>query len=46
MPKKRKPAYTLHKPTGQARVRIKGKDHYLGEYGTPESRERYDDLID
>jgi hypothetical protein len=42
---KRKPSYLLHKPTGQARVRIDGKDHYLGCYGSPESRERYDDLI-
>lgn len=45
MPSKRKPGYLLHKPTGQARVRIDGKDHYLGPYGSPESRERYDDLI-
>jgi hypothetical protein len=28
------PAYTLHKPTNQARVRIDGHDHYLGEYGS------------
>jgi len=42
---KRKPSYLLHKSTGQARVRIDGKDHYLGEYGSPESRERYDDLV-
>lgn len=46
MPKtRRKPAYTHHKSTNQARVRINGHDHYLGEYGSPESRERYDDLI-
>jgi integrase len=45
MPKKRKPKYALHKPSGQARVRIDGRDYYLGAYGTPESRERYDDLI-
>lgn len=43
---KKKPAYTLHKRSGQARVRIDGKDHYLGEYGSPESRERYDELIE
>jgi hypothetical protein len=43
--KKRKPSYLRHKSTGQARVRIDGKDHYLGPYGSPESRERYDDLI-
>ena len=41
----RKPAYCLHTATGQARVRIGGKDHYLGRYGSPEARERYDDLI-
>lgn len=46
MPKiRRKPAYTLHSPTGQARCRIDGKDHYLGAYGTQESQDRYDDLI-
>lgn len=46
MPKKHsKPSYLLHKSTGQARVRIDGKDHYLGEYGSPESRQKYDDLI-
>ncbi|MFV1969064.1 MAG: tyrosine-type recombinase/integrase [Pirellulaceae bacterium] len=45
MLKKRKPAYTHHKPTGQARVRIDGKDHYLGPYGSPESRDKYDDLV-
>ena len=42
---KRKPSYLLHKTTGQARVRIDGKDHYLGAYGSPESREHYDELI-
>ena len=47
MPRKiRRPAYTLHKATGRARVRIDGRDHYLtGEYGSDESREAYDDLI-
>ena len=45
MPTKRKPSYLRHKTTGQARVRIDGRDHYLGPYGSPESRERYDDLI-
>lgn len=45
MPKTRqKPAYQLHSASGQARVRIDGKDHYLGAYASPESRERYDDL--
>jgi len=46
MPKTlRKPAYLLHKPSGQARVRIDRKDRYLGNYGSPESREAYDDII-
>lgn len=43
---RRKPAYTLHSATGQARCRIDGKDFYLGPFGTPESRDRYDELID
>jgi hypothetical protein len=46
MPKlKTKPADTLHKPSGQARVRSDGTDHYLGEWGTHEFRDRDDDLI-
>ncbi len=51
MPKKqtksalRVPALTLHKPTGQARVRIEGRDHYLGSFGTDEAQERYKRLI-
>lgn len=40
-----KPGYLLHKSSGQARVRIDGKDHYLGEYGSPESVERYQELV-
>jgi len=39
------PSYTLHRPTGQARVRLNGKDHYLGLYGSAESRTRYAELI-
>ena len=35
------PQYNLHKGTGQARVRLDGKDVYLGTYGTDESREAY-----
>jgi len=38
---KREPGYCLHKPTGQAYVRFNGRLHYLGKYGSPESRERY-----
>ncbi len=43
--KKRTPKYALHKPTGQAYVRIQGKFHYLGEYDSEESHKRYDALI-
>lgn len=39
------PGYLLHKATGQARVRISGTDHYLGPYGSEESRRRYGELI-
>jgi integrase len=42
---RRIPAYVHHKPTGQARVRIGGKDFYLGKYGSPESHEKYDELV-
>ena len=41
-PKPRKiPSYCRHKATGQAVVRIRGQDKYLGKYGTPDSYERY-----
>lgn len=43
--KPRQPAYCFHKASGQARVRINGRDIYLGTYDSPESHERYDDLI-
>src|SRR5262245_36904857 len=35
------PSYRLHKPTGQAVVRLDGHDHYLGKHGTPASEEAY-----
>jgi integrase len=41
----RTPAYCHHKATGQAVVRIDGKDHYLGKHGTAESKAEYDRLI-
>ena len=34
------PRYCLHKSSGQARVRINGRDVYLGPHGSPESYER------
>jgi integrase len=41
-----KPAYFRHKPSGQARVRIDGKDHYLGLIDSDDSWTRYDALIE
>jgi hypothetical protein len=43
MPAKRPrtPSLRLHKPTGQAVVRLDGRDFYLGKFGTPASEERY-----
>ncbi|MCA9175891.1 MAG: hypothetical protein KDB14_15505 [Planctomycetales bacterium] len=39
------PSYRLHKPTGRGVVRLNGRDIYLGEHGTPESKERYRQVI-
>jgi integrase len=39
------PAYRLHKPSGQAVVRIDGRDYYLGRHGTEPSLEAYRRLI-
>ena len=39
------PGYLLHKASGQARVRIDGKDFYLGPYGSEASRVAYGNLI-
>jgi hypothetical protein len=35
------PKYSLHKSSGNAKVRLNGKTTYLGKYGTPESKEAY-----
>ncbi|MBX3450951.1 MAG: site-specific integrase [Planctomycetaceae bacterium] len=45
MPHKKRPAYQFHKASGQAKVRINGKDIYLGVYGSPASRERYESIL-
>jgi len=46
MPSVRKvPSYSFHKPTGQARVRIQGRDRYLGPYGSKESRAEYARIV-
>ncbi len=41
----RVPSYCCHKASGQAVVRIDGRDHYLGAYGGRESHEHYARLI-
>jgi hypothetical protein len=38
-------SYLLHQTTGQARVRIDGRDHLLGRFGTPDAQAQYDTLI-
>jgi hypothetical protein len=43
--KKSVPKYCLHKGSGQAYVKIKGKRFYLGLHGTTESKERYSRFI-
>lgn len=44
-PSIRLPSYRLHKATGLAVVTIRGRDVYLGRYGTAESRAEYDRVI-
>jgi hypothetical protein len=45
MPRKpRIPTYRRHS-SGQARVTLNGKDHLLGPYGSPETKEAYRRLI-
>lgn len=39
------PSYLLHKPSGQSRVRINGKDYYLGPFGSDASRRKYGELV-
>ena len=41
----RPPKYRHYKPKNLAVVRIGGRDHYLGRYGSPESHEKYGRLI-
>jgi integrase len=41
----RVPSYRHHKGTGQAVVVIRRKSFYLGRYGTPESRQKYERII-
>lgn len=39
------PSYLHHKPTGQARCRIDGRDIYLGPFGSEASRIKYGQLV-
>ncbi len=43
--KNRVPKYRQHAASGQARVTLGARTHYLGVFGSPESREKYDRLI-
>ncbi len=46
MPRKpRIPKYSLHKPSGRARVIVDGRHVFLGKYGSAESIERYNRLV-
>jgi integrase len=39
------PSYRFHKARGCAVVTVRGRDHYLGEYDSAESREKYNRLV-
>lgn len=39
------PQVRFHKPSGLGRVQIRGKDFYVGRYGSPEAQERYQTLL-
>lgn len=39
------PRLTKHRATGQAVVRLNGKDHYLGKYGSAAAKRKYNQLI-
>ena len=41
----RVPKYCHHKASGQAVVRIEGRDIYLGPHESPASRDEYDRLV-
>jgi hypothetical protein len=44
-PRKQIPTYQLHRHSGQAKVRIAGKDQYLGPFGSEESKQKYHELV-
>ncbi len=39
------PSLRHHRPSGRAVVTLDGKDHYLGKFGSTESRESYHRLL-
>ena len=39
------PKYCLHKPSGRAYVRIRGKVVYVGDYGSADSKQEYGRLV-
>jgi hypothetical protein len=39
------PAYRLHRHSGQAIVTLSGRDHYLGLFGSAQSRGLYDKRV-
>ena len=41
----RVPRYCLHKSSGHARVRVDGREIFLGPYNSPESLERYQRIV-
>ena len=40
-PRNKIPSYLPHPASGQARVRVNGRDIYLGPFGSPESKQEY-----
>ncbi|MEZ6195179.1 MAG: hypothetical protein R3F20_05535 [Planctomycetota bacterium] len=45
MTRKPIPQLVHHRPSGRARVRLNGRDFYLGPWGSPEAQEAYDRTI-
>ena len=43
--RKKPPSYRLHRASGQAVVSLRGRDIYLGRYGTKASHHEYDRVI-
>ena len=39
------PQLTCHRASGRAVVRLNGRDHYLGTFGSPEAKAAYDRLV-